>query len=108
MTLTSRKRGILALAGGVLALALAGCQTVDDLAPQAGVRNTGTYPDLNVAQKGETQQLSGAETDQKVAELKAAQAAAAARGGGGSSTSQAELRGATRKQQQTLKEIEGE
>ena len=108
MTLTSRKRGILALAGGVLALALAGCQTVDDLAPQAGVRNTGAYPDLNVAQKGETQQLSGTETDQKVAELKAAQAAAAARGGGGPSTSQAELRRATKKQQQTLKEIEGE
>jgi len=104
----SRKHGILALAGGVLALALAGCQTVDDLVPQAGVRNTGAYPDLNVAAKGETAQLSGAETDQKVAELKAAQAAAAAQGGGGPSTSQAELRGKAKEQQDTLKEIEGE
>lgn len=108
MTLASRKHGILALSGCVLALAISGCQTVDDLVPLSGVRNTQTYPDLNVAPTPETQQLSGAETNQKVAELKAAQAAAAARGGGAPATTQAQMRQASQKQQQTLKEIEGE
>lgn len=109
MTPVRRNRGLVVLAlismGG-----LAGCQSssMDEFAPQAGVRNTGTYPDLNERRTAETAQLTGAEADQKIAELKAAQSGAVAQGGGNQKSNPAEFRQARENQRKTLKEIEGD
>jgi len=101
--------GLLLLASVALA-PMAGCQTssIDDFAPLEGVRNTGTTPDLNVPRPAETAQLSAAETDQKVAELKAAQQNAAAGRGGAPATNTEQFRRAQANQQKTLEEIEAQ
>jgi len=97
----------------IIAVALVGlsaCQTatIEDIVPQA--RKTGTFPNLNIAPTPETTQLTDAEKNAKVAELRAAQQAVRSNGSGGTAlTSQASLRqiGQTHASE-TLQEIEGE
>lgn len=109
MTPVSRNKGLVAMAL-VAAMAVAGCQSssLDEFAPQAGVRNSGTFPDLNVRKQAETTQLTGAEADQKIAELKAAQASNASQAGGNQTANVAQFRQAQQNQRKLLKEIEGE
>jgi hypothetical protein len=52
-------------------LALAGCGTasIEDAVP--GARNTGTYPNLNIPQQAETEQLTDEEATARLATLQA-------------------------------------
>lgn len=111
MTGSSRLRLFLLACAFAAGAALPGCQSsrLEDLAPLAGVRNTGTTPDLNVPQQAETAQFSEADKNAKTAELKAALTNQGIQAQGPAPrTSPADLRKAAQQQTQTLKEIEGD
>ncbi|MDP3618569.1 MAG: hypothetical protein Q8R63_02135 [Ramlibacter sp.] len=97
----------------LLALAAAGivsaCQTssLEELAPVAGARNTGTTPNLNIAPTAETAQLTEEQKNAKIAELRAAQSNQGVKAGRpGGQTSAAQMRKIGQSQAETLKDIE--
>jgi hypothetical protein len=100
--------------GAMIALAgIAGCSSTDTSGPTpvsmtAGAKDTGTFPNLNIKPEVAAPQLTQAETDAKLAQLKAAKNAQAAKGGAPKVGNQAALATlAKRHGADTLKQIEG-
>ncbi|MGX5831875.1 hypothetical protein [Mesorhizobium sp. 43Arga] len=79
------------------------------MAENAGPKDTGTFPNLNIPPKVANKQLTPAETNAKLAELKADGSAQGAKSGGGATVAnQAALADlATKHGPQALKQIEG-
>ncbi|WP_296742337.1 hypothetical protein [Mesorhizobium sp.] len=104
----------IALAAGLLcALLPAGGCTSDNASrtgPTAladGPKDTGSYPNLNIAPQVAAKQLTKEETDAKLAQLKADQQAQLAKGGGAKPANQAGLGTLAKTHgQDTLKQIE--
>lgn len=115
MTSTATRRFFrLSCIATLLALPAA-CQTasLNEVAPASASgsapRNTGTFPNLNIATTPAAAQITPAERQAKTAELRAAQAAQQTQAGAGSGqTSEAALRTIGQGQAKTLSDIENE
>jgi len=104
----------MAVAALMLALLSAGGCTSDNAAgpavtaTAAGAKDTGSYPNLNIAPQVAAKQLTKEETAAKLGELKADQQAQGAKGGGVKPANQAALNTLARTHgDDTLKQIEG-
>lgn len=102
------------IGAAIVLLGIAGCSSTNTTAPvpmaeNAGPKDTGTFPNLNIPPKVANKQLTQAETNAKLAELKADGNAQGAKSGGAAAVAnQAALADlATKHGPQTLKQIEG-
>ncbi|MGX7873095.1 hypothetical protein ACVDG5_010070 [Mesorhizobium sp. ORM6] len=78
------------------------------MADNAGPKDTGTFPNLNIPPKVAAKQFTDAERNAKLAELKADEGAQAPKGGAPKVTNQAALTDLAKKHgPQTLNQIEG-
>ncbi|WP_246676868.1 hypothetical protein [Mesorhizobium sp. B2-4-15] len=78
------------------------------MAEDAGPKDTGTFPNLNIPPKVANKQFTEAERNAKLAELKADENAQAPKGGAPKVTNQAALTNLAKQHgPQTLKQIEG-
>jgi hypothetical protein len=100
--------------GAAIALmGIAGCSSANTggpvpMAENAGPKDTGTFPNLNIPPKVANKQFTEAERNAKLAQLKADESAQGAKSDGGAVTNQAALTDLAKKHgPQTLKQIEG-
>ncbi|BCG80180.1 hypothetical protein [Mesorhizobium sp. 113-3-3] len=98
----------------IVLVGIAGCSSTNTSGPvpmaaNAGPKDTGTFPNLNIPPKVANKQLTEAETNAKLAELKADGSAQGAKNSGGAGVAnQAALTDLAKKHgPQTLKQIEG-
>ncbi|TPK76510.1 hypothetical protein FJ934_13740 [Mesorhizobium sp. B2-4-12] len=97
----------------VILLGVAGCSSTNTSGPvpmaeDAGPKDTGTFPNLNIPPKVANKQFTEAERNAKLAELKADENAQAPKGGAPKVTNQATLTDLAKQHgPQTLKQIEG-
>ena len=98
----------------IVLVGIAGCSSTNTSGPvpmaeNAGPKDTGTFPNLNIPPKVANKQLTEAETNAKLAELKADGSAQGAKNRGGAGVAnQAALTDLAKKHgPQTLKQIEG-
>lgn len=102
------------ISAAIVLLGIAGCSSTNSSGPvpmadNAGPKDTGTFPNLNIPPKVANKQFTPAETSAKLAELKADEnGQGAKRGGGAAVANQAALTDLAKKHgPQTLKQIEG-
>ncbi|WP_027052100.1 hypothetical protein [Mesorhizobium erdmanii] len=100
------------IGAAIVVLAVAGCSSTNTSGPvpmaeDAGPKDTGTFPNLNIPPQVAAKQLTADESKAKLAELKAAKNAQGAKRGGvpGSQAALTDL--AKQHGPQTLKQIEG-
>ncbi|TPM96309.1 hypothetical protein FJ977_16945 [Mesorhizobium sp. B2-1-3A] len=97
----------------IVLVGIAGCSSANTggpvpMAENAGPKDTGTFPNLNIPPQVANKQFTEAERNAKLAELKADKGGQGAKSGGGSVTDQAALTDLAKKHgPQTLKQIEG-
>jgi hypothetical protein len=97
----------------IVLVGIAGCSSTNTSGPvpmaeNAGPKDTGTFPNLNIPPQVANKQFTEAERNAKLAELKADKSGQGAKSGGGSVTDQAALTDLAKKHgPQTLKQIEG-
>ncbi|QKC71351.1 MULTISPECIES: hypothetical protein [Mesorhizobium] len=97
----------------IVLVGIAGCSSTNTSGPvpmaeNAGPKDTGTFPNLNIPPQVANKQFTEAERNAKLAELKADKSGQGAKRGGGSVTDQAALTDLAKKHgPQTLKQIEG-
>lgn len=97
----------------ILVLGVAGCASANTSGPtpvamDAGPKDTGTFPNLNIKPQVAAPQFTEAEKNAKLAQLKADENAQAGRGGAAGVTDQAALTDLAKKHgDETLKQIEG-
>ncbi|MBZ9677203.1 hypothetical protein [Mesorhizobium sp. ES1-1] len=97
----------------MILLGVAGCSSTGSSGPmpvavEAGPKDTGTFPNLNIKPQVAAPQFTEEEKNAKLAELKADSNAQARKGGGARVSNQAALKDlAKRHGDQTLKQIEG-
>ncbi|WP_342215755.1 hypothetical protein [Mesorhizobium sp. 113-3-9] len=97
----------------IVLVGIAGCSSANTSGPvpmaeNAGPKDTGTFPNLNIPPQVANKQFTEAERNAKLAELKADKGGQGAKSGGGSVTDQAALTDLAKKHgPQTLKQIEG-
>jgi len=97
----------------IVLVGIAGCSSTNTggpvpMAENAGPKDTGTFPNLNIPPQVANKQFTEAERNAKLAELKADKGGQGAKSGGGSVTDQAALTDLAKKHgPQTLKQIEG-
>jgi len=97
----------------IVLVGIAGCSSTNTSGPvpmaeNAGPKDTGTFPNLNIPPQVANKQFTEAERNAKLAELKADKGGQGAKSGGGSVTDQAALTDLAKKHgPQTLKQIEG-
>ncbi|MBZ9738391.1 MULTISPECIES: hypothetical protein [unclassified Mesorhizobium] len=97
----------------IMFVAIAACSSTNTSGPvpmasDAGPKDTGTFPNLNIPPKVAAKQFTEAEKNAKLAQLKADENGQGAKGGGPAVTNQAALTDLAKKHgPQTLKQIEG-
>ena len=97
----------------IILVAIAGCSSTSTSGPtpiavDAGPKDTGSFPNLNIKPQVAAPQFTAAESKAKLAELKADENAQGAKNGGGAVGDQAALADLAKKHgPQTLKQIEG-
>ena len=97
----------------IVLVGIAGCSSTNTSGPvpmaeNAGPKDTGTFPNLNIPPQVANKQFTEAERNAKLAELKADKSGQGAKRGGGSVNDQAALTDLAKKHgPQTLKQIEG-
>ncbi|TPL95264.1 hypothetical protein [Mesorhizobium sp. B2-3-12] len=101
------------IGAAIMFVAIAGCSSTNTSGPvpmasDAGPKDTGTFPNLNIPPKVAAKQFTEAEKNAKLAQLKADENGQGAKGGGAAVTNQAALTDLAKKHgPQTLKQIEG-
>jgi hypothetical protein len=101
------------IGAGVVLLGIAGCSSTNTSGPtpvavDAGPKDTGSFPNLNIKPQVAATQFTEAEKNAKLAELKAAENAQGTKGGAPKVSNQAALTDLAKKHgPQTLKQIEG-
>ncbi|AGB46152.1 hypothetical protein LB524_15890 [Mesorhizobium sp. ESP6-5] len=101
------------ISAALMLLAVAGCSSTNTSGPvpmatDAGPKDTGTFPNLNIPPQVAAKQFTEAEKKAKLAQLKADENGQGAKGGGAAVTNQAALTDLAKKHgPQTLKQIEG-
>lgn len=101
------------IGAAVMLLGAAGCSSTNSggpvpMASDAGPKDTGTFPNLNIPPKVAAQQFTPAERDAKLAELKADKSRQAPRGGTPKVTGQGAMTDLAKQHgPETLKQIEG-
>ena len=101
------------IGAAMILVGVAGCSSTSSSGPtpvavNAGPKDTGTFPNLNIKPQVAAAQFTEEEKNAKLAQLKADSNAQAAKGGGPRVANQAALKDlAKRHGDQTLKQIEG-
>jgi len=101
------------IGAAIVLLGIAGCSSTDThgpvpMAADAGPKDTGTFPNLNIPPKVAAKQFTDAERNAKLAQLKADENGQGAKGGAPKVTNQAALTDLAKKHgPQTLNQIEG-
>ncbi|MEI9418500.1 hypothetical protein O7A70_12885 [Mesorhizobium sp. Cs1299R1N1] len=97
----------------IMLLGVAGCSSTNTggpvpMATDAGPKDTGTFPNLNIPPQVAAKQFTETEKNAKLAQLKADENGQGAKSGGAAVTNQAALTDLAKKHgPQTLKQIEG-
>ncbi|MFA6155115.1 hypothetical protein [Mesorhizobium sp.] len=100
------------IGAAMMLLGVAGCSSTSSgptpVAVNAGPKDTGTFPNLNIKPQVAAPQFTEEEKNAKLAQLKADSNAQAAKGGGPKVANQAALKDLAKKHgDETLKQIEG-
>lgn len=101
------------IGAAIVLLGIAGCSSSNTSGPtpiavDAGPKDTGSFPNLNIKPQVAAPQFTAAESKAKLAELQAEKNAQGAKSGGGAASNQAALTDLAKKHgPQTLKQIEG-
>ncbi|RUW46595.1 MULTISPECIES: hypothetical protein [unclassified Mesorhizobium] len=101
------------IGAAIMFVAIAGCSSTNTggpvpMATDAGPKDTGTFPNLNIPPQVAAKQFTEAEKNAKLAQLKADENAQRAKRGGAAVTNQAALTDLAKKHgPQTLTQIEG-